>query len=911
MRLFWGVVIVVLAGTGYRVLAQSEDNVWTTPINITQSGTATQPQTVVDTGGTFHILGSDEVGGFVYISGDGSAWSEPLFLQVMPFSEPPLVSPSFQDFEGYYMPLLVAGNNDLVHGFWTNAEGALLYSRAAASEMASSAAWLRPRQLAASAVTPQATVGADGRIHLVYIRPQSTTGSPAGIYYRQSDDGGQSWTEAALLYRSNYLRSVPANQPSIKIVTAGEAQVYLVWENPLIDTVLFARSTDGGVSWSTPVEVDKRQETDLAAAAGPASITMAVHGNGLHLTWRASHEAENCALYHQWSDDQGQTWKSRQAVFEDARSCPQDNQLISSGGVLFSLFKVQEVTERGEILREEVNLQAWDGERWSEPESQASLVGFTNPETYRQVDFGCLQPTVSRDNHLFVIGCGVSAVTNDIWILERPLGDLEDWSDRFAATPVWSPPIPLTVSEFRLASPQLVVAADDRVHAFWSQLDVPVTNSLVGKPEATNAGTALYYVRLDAGRWSSPRSFLTSPIGKTDQPSVAADAQGNLFVVWSGGTSGDIYFSRAVAERAVSATEWIEPQLLSLPGSTGAGWPDIVIDEADTIHVAYTVMLNRGRGVYLTRSTDSGDTWTEPVLVFDGEAADWQMVGRPRLTLTSESELHLIWTRRTLPSGVGPTSLVYARSDDGGQTWSVPEVVVEDRVAWSDIVHIGKRVLHRVWLVSDQVRNELWHQQSLDGGLTWGAPNRVSDPSMRSGPATMLVGADGKLHILQLGLKGSAQLVLVEWVWDGERWQTAEGLELSEEAIDANLVAAVMAPGGNLGVIYDSLIQDEESEQLQQNLSYTNRSMRLSGATPTPLPTLTPTPEPSPTNTPTPGVTPTPTPTFSRDVDQGASLELGPLNTNNNVTRLVISLLPVALIVLGVFIIGVRAVRTK
>jgi hypothetical protein len=126
-----------------------------------------------------------------------------------------------------------------------------------------------------------------------------------------------------------------------------------------------------------------------------------------------------------------------------------------------------------------------------------------------------------------------------------------------------------------------------------------------------------------------------------------------------------------------------------------------------------------------------------------------------------------------------------------------------------------------------------------------------------------------------------------------------------------NALEAIAARNGSLKAIYVNSLLGPENGQLRKNLSYTDRSVGLPEATSTPLPTLTPTPQPSPTSTPTPGVTPTPTVTFSDDVDEGGSLQFGPLQVDDNMTRLIVSLIPAFFLILVVFAVGVRMTRNR
>ena len=887
-------LILGLGGAALRTAAPAAaqtDEVWLPPVNVSQSGSAVEPTLAVDAQGGLHVLWQNPAAGFVYSQGNGDAWSESLLLR-LPFSEPPFFLPSDEDFVGFYAPQWVIDAAGLAHGFWINGEQNLLYSRAPLATIADRASWTFPVVLADSASALDVLIDENGRFHLAYIRPEQTTPFPAGVYYRNSDSGGAEWSTAVSPYSSQYLSASP-DIAHISLAVDGNA-VFLGWDNRLLDAVFTARSGDGGATWSEPITVDSRGPDDDQEAVGPSSIEVVASGEMVHLTWQAEHTAGRCAQFHQVSDDGGITWLERPTVVGDSTlGCPTDGQFVAANnGLLFLM-----TTYSGSGF-----LQVWDSGQWSEADLQPPLAGFANPTTYRQVQLGCQQTTVTPDNHLIVVGCG-QGVDFDVWLIERPLGVLDDWSTRFLPTPVWAEPQTIASSSISFLPPQVVAAGDGRLHAFWSQ---PSEGALTGN--AVQPGRAIYYSRLNAGQWSPARPVIISPIGKTDQPSAAADADGNLFVVWSGGVSGQVYFSRAVADRASSVAEWIAPLPLPSPRDAGS-WPDIVVDEQGTLYVAYAIPLNEDRGIYLIRSDDGGDNWSEPVRVFDGAASGWPQVGPPKLALTGEGSLHLLWSRHSLPDGIGPQALLYARSEDGGFNWTRAEEAIWQSAIWSELVAVGERELHQTWLAWQDGRLALFYQHSIDDGLTWSVPDSVFSPDTAGGPAVLISAADGP-HIIQLARNVvDGRQMLLEWLWDGARWRLGEGRVLDPGVIEAEGITAVAAPDGRLGVIYANLFLDEISGQLQNALFYTERLWNVA-AVPTPLPTLTPTPQPLPTFTPAPQPSPTPTIGFSTALDADEGFHLGPLSVNDDVDRLLLSVIPALLIIIIVFVIGLRAARS-
>lgn len=893
-RLFLFVTLLaLLIVSGLTVLAQSEDErIWGDPLNISQSGAASDPSLSLDSSGAYHLFWRDEFSGIYYTSGDGQTWSEPVAPR-FPFSEPPFGAVGESGFEGFFTPTVFVGPSDVAHGLWVNEDDELFYSRAGIADVTAGAAgWVGPQLIARNVFRYEIIAGANGRLHMFYLTTRTSETEAAGIVYRFSDDGGAVWSTPVNIYASDYYRTITPGEANFNVSMADGENVILVWDNRDLDTVFVTRSMDNGVNWEDPRAVDQRLEDDPVDAQGPAQINLYANGSNVNLTWRASHAEEQCAQYVQQSEDNGATWQDVQAVHIDELDCPAGGRFVEgSNGLLFLISS----------LEDNVYMQAQDGDQWSRPILQGPLGTFTDPITFRNVRFDCFQTDVTSENRLVVIGCG-SSNDEDIWLISRPLGTIENWSSRFVPTSVWSQPVAVATAEVQMLQPDIVIGSDERMHAFWSQSQNPVTTGRITNP-LNIPGNEIFYSRFDAGQWSAPRPVLRSPSGsQADFPALASDNQGSLFVAWAGNQPNGVYFSRALADRAASVTEWISPQLLPAPRDS-ATWPSIVSDGESTIYVAYTIPLNEDRGIYLTRSEDDGDSWSDAITIFDGVEAEWDLIGPASLSRTLDGTLHVIWTRWTQLPEMQSVAMAYARSEDNGQTWSEPEIVAEEPLLGSALLGVQERFVHRTWTGLIDGRPVIWHQFSEDGGITWGPAGRIVDPGLISGPTTLIADHNEQPLVVQLAETNGGQLVLVEWIWTGDRWISNERRELQETAVNADAISAIAAPNGQIAVMYGSLIGNGTT--LTDELIYTSRQWQVEDpeVTRTPLPTITPTPEVLPTETPIP--LPSPTPTSTLAPVQNA----GPLSGSSGgiIVGVVVALLLVAII----FTIGWRITRAK
>lgn len=884
------ILFLLAIGVGFHVGgAQAKDDEWAEPINLSMSGAAAAPFLVADTAGQLHAFWQDTFSGYVYTdSADGVVWRSPAAIRV-PFSEPPFFVPTDKDFRTLHQPAVVADGNTRLHAFWTNADGNLSYSRTLIDNVTEGqTGWTYPTQLVDSASAPRAVVGEDGRLHVTYIRLHNTPDQPAGIYYLQSNDGGVSWSVPVRLYESAYLRAVSPGQIHLQMVVLA-GNIYVVWTDPLQDIVFYIHSSDNGETWTDPWPVDQREIDDAPTASGPAGITLLVDEQTVHLTWRKGNAEGGCSQYYQQSLDNGVTWQPLETVYTNLACATNNWLLLDQTGALFLL------TE----LDAKVYLQGWNGVQWSDLLEQPPLSSFTNPQTFRPVSFNCLQPVVKDDN-LLVIGCGTGTV-DDTWLLSESFAALNQFSTSSPVS-VWHDPVAIVTGNSPFLSPQSLTDANGRINLFWSQADDTQTRS----------GT-VYRANGNGVQWQQPASLFTSPAGYAEQFAVGLDvAKSRSLMVWNGGEAGELLFSQVDIARGRVVSDWSAPVMIS-PSERATGWPDLIVDRQGVIYVAYAIPFNEDRGIYVLQSNDTGVNWSAPVQAFNGVQAGWEGVDQPQLAFTGSSTLHLLWRRNTTSIDAGSLALVYARSEDGGKTWSELESVTDKQVTWSDIIGWGDQTLHRAWIEREREQNELWYSRSFDNGLSWSTPTRISDLTSQVGSATLFLDAAGEPHIMQLVLTSNGAQRLLEWVLVNEHWQQAKGFVFAGDLFDTTIMVAGTADINRIGIIYDSQTVDPETEELHYQLMYMEREWNAPDVLPTPWPTLTPRPSPTPTVTPTPAPTPLPTPDvdFSQVNDTDTGFSIGPLSTGSTIGRLLIAIIPSILIVLVVFIIGLRMAAKK
>jgi hypothetical protein len=791
-----------------------EDQDWTQPVNLSLSGLATNPLLVIDFRGTLHTLWVDEVDGYKYSQSadDGMTWS---VSQTVKFPFGKKDSP----------PVLLADANGSIHIFWISSDADLSYSQTTPQDFANPSKWQATKRLAGDVLIYDVIVDSQGALHIAYIHNASSDASPAGVYYKQSIVGGGSWTDAVGLYESEYFRSTEADASFIRVATSNstpDQRVYVAWDSRPQKRVFMAISENAGLNWSQAKEIKGPEDT--GSIDTPFNLNVATVENKILLLWQMGQPGSaKCSVFSQWSENNGENWGDIVSVLSGPTDCPVSSKFI----VQTEDHIVALLTGQGDPT-----LVAWNGEQWSDPQTQTQLPTFSNPLTYDAILLGCRFDVIYQ-NRLYVVGCDQGG-GGDVWFLSRALQPVENW---FSLPNTWGAPVIIggkaeTISYLASASDTKGVLHTIRVQSSLSDEGRQIVS--------------LEYARWTGKQWTRPEPVI-SPLGGVPlQISFAIDTQERLLLSWVDGDSGDLLFSWANLDRANLASEWETPMALPSPSSL-VGSPDIVVDASGRIVVVYAIILNEDRGIYIVQSTDSGESWSSPVRVFDAVSARWDKIGDPKISLSEDGVLHVVFSRNSVRTGQ-PVGLYYSRSVDGGVTWSDSQILSEGDIQWSDIVSYDDHIVHVLWQEYDGLVFANLSQVSQDGGVSWGRPFSITGVNDSSTPVTLVADGLGKLHFIQL-LKNSNptttkgdNLILQDWKWNSSGWEFAsdETVMIKGEGTRYSVTAGITSDGF-LVVSISTEYSDPENEP-QNEIQTFSRFLGESNTGNEPRAALIPTP---------------------------------------------------------------------
>ena len=197
----------------------------------------------------------------------------------------------------------------------------------------------------------------------------------------------------------------------------------------------------------------------------------------------------------------------------------------------------------------------------------------------------------------------------------------------------------------------------------------------------------LFYSRSENGvSWepSRPLTGLESdPLLEERRPDLASDGRGTWMIVWqviNGALPDPAIFS---ARSTDGGATWGPPRLVALTPNSPGALPRVLSDGAGTWVVVWHGRdrsgLEEGDILY-SRSTDGGLTWFErPRPIHASALTDDGEDRYPVIASAGEGEFMVVWeSTASLNRGLGgDADTLWARSDDGANTFSAPQPLLQ------------------------------------------------------------------------------------------------------------------------------------------------------------------------------------------------------------------------------------------
>ena len=809
-----------------RVKAQASQEGWQLPVNLSNSGGVANPNIVVDSNGIAHAFWEDLYADMVYSRNSGEGWSEPVHFD-LPFNN-----------TNY---LLLADWRGRLYAFWIDSEQNFAYSRVTASNADNQNSWEPAVQLASEVVGFDVSVDANSKVHAVFVLAASGE-NIAGVYTLSTFQDTSTFSTPRLLYASRYYRTLlpppgtelppgtmagqlPAVSVSARAV--GDSSVVLVgWDDAALKRSFYARSVDGGENFSEPVLLDGPQT--LPSYLVPQNVKIHYDDNGLLVLWERSDPlGASCSQRYIFSPDGGETWTHEGELWNDFNVCPEKLRFLSTGrpSLVFALIQGQ------------VFLTAFIEGQWSRVHNQIELSDLNNPQTREIIDLNCQQAAL-RGDELFVIGCD-SRSGGDVWTISRFLGSISSW---FEPRSNWLHPVTIPAGSDVIRNLQVVVGTNAMTYAMWMGVEAELTtDEIPGLQVASWKGEGLAL---------GPFEIHKIRNGFPDRlDSVYLPAANRIVSVWQAGQVGEVYSSWSSASDAINRTNWSSPELIH-QSDPQSFFPTLLAGNGSQMEIVYAIPFNEKRGVYLSKSADSGQTWEGGRQIASGSALGCQGIQDPQASKYEES-IHVLFTCTTLPGGIGPLALYYLRTTDGGQTWSPIQLVAEQRVTWSKIIVIHENLLYRVWKETQPENDRFSFSISTDNGSSWSAPANFFTSEVELNQLDLVADPAGGLHLLTAFQTLENEPPRLEYLfWNGTIWERGQSFEFDHRSASSiTALSAGILNNETLMVVLAGRVRNEITAMSESRIFFTSLPVEID-AQPIEIivPEVTPTIEIAPTD---------------------------------------------------------------
>jgi hypothetical protein len=263
--------------------------------------------------------------------------------------------------------------------------------------------------------------------------------------------------------------------------------------------------------------------------------------------------------------------------------------------------------------------------------------------------------------------------------------------------------------------PAIDVDANDNLYLMMSVATAPASEH---RPHSQ----IFFTMSRDSGvNWDNlpkTRNLTNSP-GEAFGPSLAVNKNGKLqvYVSYHDNSNGT---TQAYIITTKKKTKFRAPNLIT-PHDGGAFSPRVALDSKQTVNLVWGDTKDGSAKALFARSTDLGLTFNEPIDVSRSSGAAFD----PEIEIDSNDTINIAW-QDTAP---GTSVIMYARSTDGGVTFSQPRQVSTGSGSATEAA-IATDASGRImvtWVDESEGHAEAYYSRSTDAGASFSNPINVSN----------------------------------------------------------------------------------------------------------------------------------------------------------------------------------------
>ncbi len=247
------------------------------------------------------------------------------------------------------------------------------------------------------------------------------------------------------------------------------------------------------------------------------------------------------------------------------------------------------------------------------------------------------------------------------------------------------------------------------------QIKCDGNNVYVVWQNATGEATSnIFFARsTDGGQtFSEPDNLSDNAVDSVNSREPQISSQGNnIYVVWEGATFGgpNIFFARSTD----GGQTFSDPNNLS--NTTGGAFSPQISSDGNNVYVVW-----RTSDIFFSFSHDGGQTFSTPPDNLSEEITGEKT--NPQISSEGDN-VYVVW------DNPGAIDIFFARSTDGGQTFSTPPENISDNAGLSFIPQISSEGdnVYVVWADDTDGNLSIFFARSTNVGQTFSTPENISD----------------------------------------------------------------------------------------------------------------------------------------------------------------------------------------
>ena len=209
-------------------------------------------------------------------------------------------------------------------------------------------------------------------------------------------------------------------------------------------------------------------------------------------------------------------------------------------------------------------------------------------------------------------------------------------------------------------------------------------------------------------------------------PQIAVDAAGNIYMAWEDDTNANsnILFSRSTDG---GATFLPAPAAKQVSNSLGCSFsPVMAVDAAAHINIVWEDSPDCSFGtsnIFFSRSTDGGMTFSAPTNL--SATMNTALYSVPQIAVDTTGNINVLWE-----SDTGNLAIWFSSSRDGGATFSSPKMVsTNPGGSLNAQIAVDKNGnINVVWEDDIAGHSDISFSRSTDNGLNFSPPMNLSNP---------------------------------------------------------------------------------------------------------------------------------------------------------------------------------------